>query len=222
MPTQTGKLTLADYDAALLARGFDAFQQNERWQMINLGYRAVARAFPFSWEETVRNYHATPGQFVLAQSLGLPMDITSIKRMYCVTNPYRGKLEPETEERFVERWLGLDLSAQQNWGIPSKYYYWQDDLYVLPAPQLAMDFTVWYSQYLPDMAVPGDVAVTPQIVDEIIIDAALVRCHRRAHELQLAAEAQTRVDGALFDMLQDDVWQMEELQERVLPDDQWW
>src|SRR5215472_6543840 len=101
MPTQTGKLTLADYDNALIARGFDAFQQSERWQMINLGYRAVARSFPFTWEETQINYNLTPGQFVAATSLGLPRDISSIKRIYVTTDPYRGKLAPETEQRFV-------------------------------------------------------------------------------------------------------------------------
>jgi len=222
MPTASGKLTLADYDSALLARGFDAYQQSERFQHINLGYRYVARSFPYAWETTSRTYAATSGQSIIASSLGLPNDIDSIKRMFCVSDPYRRKMQPETEERFVERWLPLNLSDAQNQGIPYKYYYWDDQLYVLPAPQIALNFTVWFYQYLPDMLQLGDSSAMPQIMDEIIIDAAMVRCHRRAHELQLAADAQARVDDAIAAMLQDDVWQMEEIQERTLPDDQWW
>jgi hypothetical protein len=222
MPTATGKLQLEDYDDALLVRGFDAFSQSTRYQLINLGYRFVARAMPFSWEETFQTYSATPGQVVIATALGLPNDISSIMRAYLTTDPYRGKLAPEIEERFVQRWLPLDFTKQQNWGIPSKYYYWEDNLYVLPPPQIATQFTVYFRQYLPDMIQPTDVSVMPQVMDEIVLDAALVRAHQRAQEVQLAAEAQQRVDAGIADLLQDDVWQMEELQERTLPDDQWW
>ena len=222
MPTTSGKLTLLDYDQAVIARGFDAFQQGERYQMINLGYRYVARAFPFTWEDMNQTYTVPAGQPIIASSLGLPNSIGSIRRMFCVTDPYRRKMQPETEERFMQRWLPLNLGAQQNWGIPFKYFYWDDNVYVLPAPQLPMSFTVWFNGYLPDLLNPGDVSAMPQIMDEIVIDAALVRCHRRAHELQLAADVQARVDDAIYAMLQSDVWNMEELQERVLPDDQWW
>ena len=222
MPTASGKLNLGDYDQALLVRGFDQFTPQERWQMINLGYRWVARAFPYHWENTDAVYMVAAGQAVIAQSLGLPNDMSSIQRVYCQTDPYRRKLEPETEERFARRWLPLDMSIRQNWGIPYKYYYWNDDLYVLPSPQYPLNFRVYYNQYLPDMLTAADVSAMPQIMDEIVIDAALVRCHRRAHELQLAADAQARVDDAIAAMLQSDVWEMEELQERTLPDDQWW
>lgn len=222
MPTPSGKLNLGDYDQALLVRGFDQFQQNERWQMINLGYRYVARCFPYHWEDTNAVYMVAAGQYNIASSLGLPNDISSIKRIICQTDPYRRKLEPETEERFVKRWLPLDLTVPQNWGIPYKYFYWEDSIWVLPSPQYPLNFRVYYNGYLPDMLTAGDVSAMPQIMDEIVIDAALVRCHRRAHELQLAADAQARVDEAVAAMLQSDVWEMEELQERVLPDDQWW
>jgi hypothetical protein len=222
VPTTSGKLTLTDFDNALIVRGFDAFQQQERYQLINLGYRAVARSFPYLWAETSQTYVATAGNPIIVQSLNLPNSIDSIRRMYCVTDPYRRKMQPETEERFVERWLSLDLTNPQNQGIPYKYFYWADNVYVLPAPRQALSFTIWFYQYLPDLLQPGDVSAMPQVMDEIVIDAALVRAHRRAHELQLAGDAQSRVDDAINAMLQDDVWAMEELQERVLPDDQWW
>jgi hypothetical protein len=116
----------------------------------------------------------------------------------------------------------MDLTVAAARGTPGKYYYYQGNIYVLPPPQVQISIKVYFRQYLPDMLQPLDVSVLPQIYDELVQDAALVRCHRRAHEVDLAADVQTRVDEAIFAALQDDVWEMEELQERTLPDDQWY
>lgn len=222
MPTITGKLTLTDFDQALVVRGFDSFQPQDRQQMINLGYRYVARAFPWSWESTSQTYVVAPGTYEIAVGTGLPAGIDSIEGIDIVTDPYRQKLLPERQERFEKRWRYMDLTSSQIRGTPGKYYYYQGNLYVLPPPQFQVSIKVYFRQYLPDMINPTDVAVLPQIFDEVIQDAALVRCHRRAHEVDLAADVQTRVDDAIAGLLQDDVWDMEELQERTLPDDQWY
>lgn len=222
MPTTTGKLQFQDYDAALVARGFDGFQPGERSQLINLGYRYVARKFPWSWERTSQAYTLTPGTATILVGTGLPNGLDSIEGIDLTTDPYRRKLEPETEDRFKTKWLYLDLTNAQNQGQPAKYYYYLNSIYILPPPQVQMQFTVYYKQYLPDMVNVTDTPVLPQVFDEIVLDAALVRAHRRAHELTLAQDAQNRVDEGLADLLQDDIWQMEELQERTLPDNQWW
>jgi hypothetical protein len=222
MPTGSGQLELQDYDAALIARGFDAFQQGERYQMINLGYRYVARQFPWSWEQTSQSYSVSGGSPVIATGSGLPNGIDSIIGVDLASAPGPRKLEAETQIRFETRWRYLDMTQQQNWGQVARYYYFDGQILALPPNQAAATYKVYYRQYLPDMVNISDTTVMPQIYDEIILDAALVRCHRRAHELQLSAEAQARVDAAINDMLQDDVWDMEELQERTLPDNQWW
>lgn len=222
MPTVTGKLEFQDYDAALVARGFDAFQPQERAQMINLGYRYVARAFPWSWESTSQVFPFTPGQYLVNVGTGLPGGIGSIEGIDVISNPYRKSLVPERQERFEAKWRNLDMTIPQNQGITQKYYYYEGSIYLLPPPQQAVSVKVYFRQYLPDMINPSDTPVLPQVFDEVIMDAALVRCHRRAHELDLAADVQGRVDDAINAMLQDDVWEMEELQERTLPDNQWY
>jgi len=223
MPTPTGKLQLQDYDAALIARGFDAFQQSERYQMINFGYRDVANAMPYSWEESYQDFAIAPGTFSIAVASASPLTPSSIETIVITTDPYRRVLIPETDDqRFKRKWLYQDLTATAIRGQTAKYYVWQSTIYLLPPPQLQTTYRVFFHQWLPDMVGITDVTALPQAFDEVILDAALVRCHRRAHELSLAADAQGRVNSAIDGMLQNDVWVMEELQERTLPDDQWW
>jgi hypothetical protein len=221
VPDTNGKWQLSDYDQALLNRGFDAYQQVERFQFINYGYRYVARKFPWSWEESTQQYTVTPPAFQISTGTGAPLTMSSIIGVDITSDPYRQRLTPERADQFPIAWLPLDMTASQNRGVPFRYYVWQNQIWLLPAPQAAVQVTVYFRKYLADLIALTDTTVLPQIMDEVILDATLVRCHRRAHELQLAQEAQMRVDDAVGDMLQSDVWIMEELQERVIPDNQW-
>ena len=221
MPDANGKLQLADYDAALIARGFDGYQQSERYQLINFGYRYVARKFPWSWEETSHDNVVNPGSYQIPIGGGLPLTISGVRGIDIVTDPYRQRLSPEREDQFRIVWQPLDLTAAKNQGIPVRYYVWANNIWLLPPPSVSVTVRVWFYQYLLDLVSATDVPATPQIVDEVILDAALMRAHRRAHEIQLSQEAQMRVDEAISDLLQSDVFVDEERQERVLPDSQW-
>ena len=222
MPTASGKLQLQDYDAALVARGFDGFQPIERTQLINMGYRYIARKYPWAWEEYSDAYTINPGDPPLTLSGATPLGADNVEGCYVLTNPYRRKLEVMNQNAFERKWLPLDLTDPQNaQPCPSWYYVFNETLYFLAPPQSSIQILVYFKNYLPDMVQPTDVPATPAILDEVILDAALVRCHNRSHELQLAQQAQLRVNEAVMDMLQDDVWTMEEQQERVVPDNQW-
>jgi hypothetical protein len=221
VPTANGKLQLQDYDAALVARGFDGFQPAERYQLINFGYRYLARKYPWAWEVTTKTYAINPGDAPLAVSGASTLGADNIDEIFVTTDPYRRKLKVIDRNDFENNWLPQDLTLAANRGIPQYYYVFNGLIYILPPPQSAMSIIVYFRQYLIDMVAVTDVPATPQILDEVILDAALVRAHRRAHELQLAQEAQVRVDEAIGDMLQDDVWTMSEQQERVIPDNQW-
>ena len=157
MPDSNGKLQLQDYDQQLVVRGFDAFQQVNRYQMINAGYRAIAAEVPWMWEETYKDYPLLPGQYTIPISGGAPLLPSSVETIVCVTDPYRKKLDAEQAYKFKERWLYLDLTVSQNQGITSKYYIWQSVIYVLPPPQFAMTFRVFFHQWLPDMVLITDV-----------------------------------------------------------------
>ena len=222
MPTASGKLQLQDYTAALSVRGFDSFQPSELTQMVNFGYRDVGRSFPWLWTSTSGSYVINPGSFKIDISSASPLTPDSIENIVIATDPYRGKLEPMEYHRFQEAWLALDLTSAANQGSTDQYIVYQNAIYLLPPPRVTLTFIVYFKQFLADLVAVTDVPALPQAFDEIILDAALVRAHRRAHELTLAAEAQQRVDNGIMDMLANDVWVMEEQQERVLPDDQWY
>jgi len=216
-------MQLQDYDHQLVVRGFDGYFPNDRYLLINLGYRDVANQFPGSWQDTSMDYHLNPGQYALQVGTALPLGIQNITRVM-VKSPtqYRKHLYPEREERFFNAWLPMDLTIAANQSnVPDKYYYYLNQIYILGPPSQAMDFTVYYEQYLPDMVSLTQTTALPQAFDEVILDAALVRAHRRAHELSLASEAQQRVNAGVMNLMMGDVFAMEELQERVLPDDQW-
>jgi|SRR5215472_3448827 len=223
VPTADGQLQLQDYDAALVARGFDGYQPAERQQMINMGYRYIARKYPWAWEEYSKSFPVGPGldePIVLASAT--PLGADNVEGVYVTTDPYRRKLKVMDQTVFETKWLPLDLTNAQNFAsCPDWYYVFNESIYFLAPPSGTINVLVYFKNYLPDMVNATDTPATPTILDEVILDAALVRAHRRAHELDLAGDAQQRVDEAVMDMLQDDVWTMEEQQERVVPDNQW-
>src|SRR5215471_973327 len=161
MPTTNGQLQLTDFDAALLARGFDAFQPVERTQMINLGYRYVARKFPFFWLRSQKNYTINPGDAPLAIAGGAPLTPNSVMNVDITSDPYRRKLEVASEDYFRRRWQYQDLTAAQNRGTPVRYYVYAGSLYLLPPPQAQITITVFYYQYLADMVNLTDVSALP-------------------------------------------------------------
>jgi len=221
VPTANGQLQLQDYDAALVARGFDGYQPSDRTQIINLGYRYVARKNTSAWEQAQYTYLVSPGSGSVAVAGASPLGANSINQVYIATDPYRRKLEVMDQNVFEEQWLPQDLSQPACRSIPDWYYVFNEQIYILAPPNMALSILVYFQNYLPDMVNLTDVPATPQIYDEVILDAALVRAHRRAHELDLANEAQLRVNEALMDIQADDVWTMAEQQERTVPDNQW-
>ena len=215
-------MMLQDYDLALVARGFDGYQPAERTQMINHGYRYVARKGPWLWEEMSKTYTVNPGDPPIPMSGATPLGADDVQQILVLTDPYRRKLEVMDSNVFEEKWLPLDLTAANNaTAAPDWYYVFNQAIYILAPPSGQIQIIVYFHNYLPDMVAATDTPATPAVLDEVILDAALVRAHRRAHELQLAQEAQGRIDEALNDMLADDIWTMEEQQERVVPDNQW-
>lgn len=221
MPNANGQLQLQDYDAALVARGFDGYQPTERYQLINMGYRYIARKNTSSWEQAVVSQSLAPGSYSLPMAGTSLLGADNVSGIYLLTNPYRRKLDVMKQDVFEDQWLPQDLTLASARGIPDWYYVFEGSIYILPPPSLTVSLGVHFQSFLPDMVNLTDVPVTPQIYDEVILDAALVRAHRRAHELELAGEAQGRINEALQDILADDVWTMAEQQERVIPDNQW-
>lgn len=215
-------MQLQDFDAALVARGFDGYQPLERTQLINLGYRYIARKYPYYWELTNQTFVVPANGATISIWSAGTLGADNITGVYVITDPYRAKLEVMDQQIFEEQWLPLDLTSPQNaQPTPRWYYVYNQQIFLLPPAQGALSVEVFFSQFLPDMVAATDAPITPPILDEVILDAALVRAHRRAHELELANDAQLRVNEAIMDILAHDVWIMAEQQERVVPDNQW-
>jgi ribosome biogenesis SPOUT family RNA methylase Rps3 len=66
-----------------------------------------------------------------------------------------------------------------------------------------------------------DQTITPPDLDQAILLAALVNAHNRAHEVQLAQNAEIEL-REFYDMeLTEDDWQDESAQQRMVPDNSW-
>ena len=71
------------------------------------------------------------------------------------------------------------------------------------------------------MVNPTDVPITPQHLDEAIMIAAIIRCHKRSNEPTLAQLAEQDLEEFFDDMRDDEEELMGEKQDRVKPDRTW-
>jgi hypothetical protein len=214
------QMTLGDYDAELIARGFDGFQTIERYRYINWGIEYIANKFPWMWEETTYSFTLAPGTFSVPLAAVLP-NFRSAGRLIGTTVNFQRKLRVADEDDFLEKWLPLDLTQSSFRGEPSQYIVFENTLYVLPPPASSRDFVLHIHQRITDLTAAGQTPVTPPHLDEAVMLAALIRCHRRALEFQEAINVQAQLDDMLDDMRTDEEFTMSEQQDRVRPDNSW-
>lgn len=221
-------MTLADFDAELIARGFDAFTQPTRYRYINWGYRRIARRSRWLWELTSASCPVAVG----ASGIGAwdeavdgshPVgNLKSITKVYITTpSTERAKLRPLSDDEFFEQWFPLDLTIAQNRGDPFGYYWFEDQLYILPPTDTALTVVVHYKQQVTDLAGANDTPITPPDLDEGIVTAALIRCHKRATEISLANQSAGELEEVFSDLATDESFLHEEQPLRVAPDDTW-
>lgn len=223
MPTSSGQYQLQDYIAELQARGFDGFSPADLTTYVNRGYFHVARKSQWYWEETEDTFTLNPGSAYVdlwpTVSGELP-NFRTLDKLVITTAGQTAKLKPMADERFFE-WLGRDMTLSQYRSEPTGYYVYRGRLYIIPPPNAARDFRAYYHQRVSPLVNPTDVPITPQHLDEAIILAALIRCHKRANEPTLAALAESDLQDFFDDMRDDEEELMGEQQDRVRPDNTW-
>jgi hypothetical protein len=223
MPTTSGQYQLQDYLAELKVRGFDGFSDADLMTYINRGYFAVARKSQWYWEETTDAITLPPGVSSVslwpATSGELP-GLRSLDKAVVTTSGFTKVLKPLSDADFFPN-LGLDLSKASLWGEPTGYYIWNQQLYVLPPTQSQRDLLVYYHRRVVAMVNPTDVPITPPHLDEAILLAALVRCHKRANESGLATEAEADLEEIYDDMRDDEENMSAEKLDRTTPDNTW-
>jgi hypothetical protein len=229
--TSSGNQVLDEFVAELQAMGFSAFSVADLTLYLNRGYFHVARKNRWYWEQTTSAFVLTPGQFALALwpgGAGLPQ-FRSLDKVYVTDAGRQVKLVEMSDDEFFTTWLSLDLTQAQWRGNPSQYKVWNGQLYILSPPDKTTNFLVHYHRRVIPLsnsvkyptANYTDVPITPPHLDEAIVSAAKVRCHKRANELTLATNERADLEEAFDDMRDDEAELVDEGVERVSPDDTW-
>jgi len=226
MPDPYGKFNLLDFRTDLQQRGFDGFTAEVLDNMINRAYFAVAKKSRWEWERTTFSFTLTPGQYYASVTPHDPYSPTipnfkSLERLYVTTAGVQRKLQIMGEDDFFQYWLGLDLTAPQSRNEPSRYFLYDEKLYILSPPASARDFVVYYFQRPLWLQTEFDFPITPQHLDEAIIQSARVRAHTHANEPSLAAVARQDLEESFDDMRDEEEEDMHEYQERTTPDNTW-
>jgi len=223
MPSPTGKFTLGDFVTELKLRGFDGFADADLSVYVNRAYFAVAKKSRWEWERTSAAFTLNPGEYfvdVSPTSTDVP-NFKSMERIYMTTTGHSGKLAVMQDDDFFNFWLGSDLTSPDRRNEPSKYYLYGEKLYILSPPASTRDFILYYFQRPLWLLTPFEYPITPQHLDEAIIDAARVRVHTRANESGLAQIARSDLEEAFDDMRDEEEEDMHEMQERTSPDNTW-
>jgi hypothetical protein len=214
---------LQDYLAELKARGFDGFSDADLTTYVNRGYFAIAKKSKWYWEQTTDTVTiAPPGNSASLWPGGTELPyFKSLDKVYVTNTGFRRKLDAISDKEFFEDWFFLDPLDSSNRGEPNGYYVYEGALTVWPPPASSRDLLVHYSRRVTPMVAPTDVPITPQHLDEAILDAARVRCHMRANEVSLAQLARADLEEAFDDMRDDEEELMAEQLERITADDTW-
>jgi hypothetical protein len=216
-----GDMTLADFDSELQARGFDGFDIAHRYRYVQWGYREVMRLA--QWESFVGTYsvNLTPGQYRIPLS-----SLEDFSVLASVINEAdKLRLIPLQDWDFADYWLPRDFGDTGEWNEPQYYYMHQGSLWILPPSSETREVTAYYyrtGEHL-DTANPSSTTPSsPVEFDAAILSAALVYCHRRANQWDLALAEEATRDQLINEYLYTQEFQMLDRQEYFkIPDPYW-
>jgi hypothetical protein len=222
MPTPSGQFQLQDYLAELVARGFDGYSVTDQTTYVNRGYFHVARRSQWYWEQTTDAFTVNPGSYAVDMwPIGTEFpNFRSMDKVVVTTAGFTKKLKLMDEDDFY-KWLGFDLTQTQFQGEPYSYFIFNQKLYILSPPNAVRSFLAYYHQRVVPLVQPTDVPITPQHLDEAIMLATLIRCHKRANELTLAMQMEADLEEFFDDMRDDENMITAEEVERTSPDNTW-
>lgn len=227
MPDANGQMYLSDYRTELQARGFDGFSAADLNTLVNRGYLYIARKFPWYWKLSQQTLaYPSSGYFDVSDTSTNFLGLKNIRSIILKNVPQSGQnqlLEAIDDEAYDTKYRLDFLNGVTGYG--EVYYIEGSKLWLLPLlPTSAQAIaTVEVNYHKRPVPMSGDlsVPVTPIDLDELILLAALVRCHKRANEPTLASVAQMELEEAFDDLRDLEGDRLETLQERVSPDNTW-
>lgn len=225
MPDVNGQMFLSDFRTELKNRGFDGFADSELNTLINRGYFYVARKFPWYWREddVTLAFPASSSLAVGDLSASTP-GLKNVRAVFMKNIPSTGvitRLDALDEDEFYNTWWQEYESGVT--GIPQKYFIDKQVMWLLPkvGASYSGSLEIHYHKRPQALSSDSSISIMPVDLDEVILLAALVRCHKRSQEPGLATVAQIDLEEAFDDLRDLEGTRYEDLQERVRPDDTW-
>lgn len=222
MPDVNGQMTLLDFRTELQNRGFDGFSASDLNQLVNRGYFYVAHKVPWYWGMADYSVAVPANGQISVNDVGNVLGFKSVEAVYYRrTSAEYNRLRALAEDEFRD--VHLPGYQEGSKGDPDVYYIDGQTLWVLPALSSVSSQTIElrYNKRPAALVADTSVPVTPVDYDELILTAALVRAHKRANEINYAMMAQSDLDEAFGDMADLEATRMQDLQERVTPDNGW-
>lgn len=221
-------LTRTELREEIKKRGFSGFDAGDvdtyiRWSIAEIGRKApwLVMRTPVAVNVTGTTISVPASTIDAAGAEG----IFAIKSVFITTEDYARRLRAQTEEYFLTTWYPLladGVVTSDMRGTPVEYAYYEDQLWLIDPPDQAYTLEVTIAKrpqnYVDDTS--DDFSGTDDW-DEAILLGALVRCHQRANQWNLAGMCRAELDLMIQDKLSEEVFLGEETQDRVLPDDGW-
>lgn len=227
MPDANGQFQLQDFREELNARGFDGYTPAQLNTLINRGYFYIARKFEWYWRQTTANVVIPSNGQIDVADTGTLTGFKNIESVYVKDAPSAGKysrIEAVNENEFRTKWWPpANESPASTQDTPEVYYIDGKILHILPLLTSPGVASVDLKYYRRPQALATDTAVSimPVDLDEAILLAALVRCHKRANEFTNAAVATNDLDEMIDDLKDLEGTRMLDQQDRVIPDTSW-
>jgi hypothetical protein len=181
-------MTFAELKTELAARGFSDLSDARLGIIINQARRKLDRMYLWPWRES----------FITGEA---PLLIGDLGIIEAVTNETRQETLDPAQYRWLTKVEGANLDES---GVPSYYYVgWPDGNIVLATYPTSTDtIGVQYWKVTSDLAEDDDVTVTPEEVDDVVLDIANQRAYRDRHNHAEAREMQVEIDDAIDTLLQ--------------------
>jgi hypothetical protein len=127
------------------------------------------------------------------------------------------KLEPATEEVFLEIMWPNSQSPAPDQGVPDMYFVYDLNVHLYRKPSPAVDVHVHHMLREDTFSNGADVTSLPERFDKAIIALAEVHCNRRSHNYEDMSAAMAVFDQFLLDELGIEGMQMAERTDRIEP-----
>jgi hypothetical protein len=213
-------MTVDEFRAELKQRGFDAFTLGDLDRYIDWGYAHVSRLCRWSWEEDAITLQIDPGEIMVDVLTDFP-EFGSLRALVSVTPGRQYQVKSMTDEEYFRKWAtrtDAELTGSTTRGATTDYYVVRNRIYFIPPPDQAMTFVAHYWRRVDGFILNSSTLLPPLDLDEAILAAAEMVCHRRMREYEHMAIAESTLHDILGDYISEDEMRVDEEDDRVVPE----